>query len=102
MSFALVAAGEAASAVAASEGFLSGVRAHVRGHVIAAGEAAAAEAAAERTLTRVDAQVTRQLVTARETALAAGGRAGKRAMFRRSPALPVGFLDAGVGRGRGF
>ena len=97
---ALVAAGELASALGASERLLSGVRADVRGQVVTAAKASHADAALERLLAGVHAHVTRQLVGPGEAAPAAVGGAGVRALVRRSLALPAhGGLPDSTGLG---
>lgn len=87
MPFALIAAGELASALAAGERLLAGVRADVCGQVVAAAEATHADAALKWFLASVHAHVARQLIRAGEAAVAALGRAGVRTLMGRCLAL---------------
>lgn len=90
MPLALVAAGELASALAAGERLLAGVRTNVCGQVVTAAEAPHADAALERLLARVHANVASQLIRTGEAAVASVGRAGIRTLMWRRLALPAG------------
>lgn len=101
MSLALVASGKLASALAAGEWLLAGVRADVCGQVVAAAEAAHADATLEGLLAGVHAHVPRQLVRAGEAPFAAVGRAGVRTLVWRRFALPAsGGLPGPTGPGK--
>lgn len=87
MPFALITAGELASALTAGERLLASVCADVRGQVVAAAEATHADAALKRFLASVHADMARQLIGAREAAIAALRRAGVRTLMGRRLAL---------------
>lgn len=87
MPFALITAGELASALAAGERLLASVRADVCGQVVAAAEATHADAALKWFLASVHAHVARQLIRAREATVAALGRAGVWTLMGRCLAL---------------
>ena len=89
----LVASGELPPALVTGEGFLSGVRADVRGEVVAAAEVAHADAALKGFVARVDAQVPAQLVRPREPAVAALRRTRVRPLVHRRLAGPVRVLS---------
>lgn len=81
MPFALITAGELASALAAGEWLLASVRADMRGQVVAAAKATHADAALKRFLSGVHAHMACQLIGAREAAIAALRRAGVRTLM---------------------
>lgn len=92
MSLSLVTPGKFASTELTGEGFLTCVRANVRGQMVTPAEGAHAYSALEGFVTCVDAKVTCELVRAREASVTVLCRTGVRPFVDGGFAGPVGVL----------